>query len=195
MHMDVALTTIGRKSYYVPFWLWCELQPDAYGQQGGGIRRLIEDYGLRRYWAHPSEAEAIDNIERHARALWLYFSRPSSRRQRRILTTIERQTLTLERVCTIKHPELKGVRRLDWIAEELDRVAGYPPRDPLRGNYGEYTPRRVQEILETAAEALLAAEQDAQTKALRKQIRDWTAAIAAVQAAGAGDDYELAAAA
>jgi hypothetical protein len=181
MGMDVALTQIGKKMFYAPMWLWCELQPDYDGHQGGGIRRLIDDYGLKRYWAHPCEQQAIDSLERQARAMWLFFSRPSSRRQRRILTQVERQTLTLERACTIKFPHLKGVLRLKWIADELDKIAGYA--------HDTYTPRRVQEILETAAEALLAAEEEAQTRKLRQQVREWQAVIeaAAVAEVDAGE--------
>lgn len=175
MAMDVALMQLGRKRFYVPHWLWVELQPDVYGEQGGGIRRLIEDFGLRLYRAHPCEREAIDNLERAAHAMWLFFSHPSSRRQRRILTTVERQTLTLERTCVIKFPHLKGILRLDWIAKQLDAIAGY--------QHATYTPRRIQEILEVAAEALLAAEEDAQTAKLRKQVREWTAVIKTTQAA------------
>ena len=164
---DVALTRIGKRDYEIPCWLWMEWH-------GGGIRGLIEQYGLRKYRHQKEENAAIYNIERSAIALRRFYRRGHEQHYYNMLADIDRHLLRLEHRAMSERPHLRGQARFEWIAANLPR------------HYGAFHWRSVQVMLEDATH-MLVIDLD------RRELRHLTKLVKAIRSADVADVAEVAA--
>ncbi len=138
--------TISLIDQEAPAWLWVEWYL-------GGIRAILDtwqdglmlrydmsgvsDYML--YAVEPDiEREALDNIDREARALRRY----EQGRYRGALKAYERQMLDLEIEVMRKYPHIRGLAKYEWIAERMNHAGD------------NWTPRMVRQVMDETSRVI-----------------------------------------